>query len=137
MAISYNNNGFIVNCCIQKGSRHYNNIPLFSIFKVSMHLIFFFFFFVLTHFSLAEYDMLINSLSSRTRDQLYLKSPWKLMFPKLWKILWLNWLTFLWIRSLNSSTSHCFHLRYICINCVLLNFKFCSIYSLPVQCAVE
>lgn len=33
MAISYNNNAFIVNCGIQKGSRHYNNIPLFSIFK--------------------------------------------------------------------------------------------------------
>ncbi|WJX42008.1 hypothetical protein P8452_29289 [Trifolium repens] len=41
MAISYNNNPFIVNCCIQKGpshhvsdsSHHDNNIPLLSIFK--------------------------------------------------------------------------------------------------------
>ncbi|XP_045799446.1 carotenoid 9,10(9',10')-cleavage dioxygenase-like isoform X1 [Trifolium pratense] len=40
MAISYNNNAFIVNCCIQKrpsyvsdNSHHHNNIPLISIVK--------------------------------------------------------------------------------------------------------
>lgn len=62
MAISYNTNPFIVNCSIQKGpsyvsenSHHNNNIPLFSIFKVSIYLVL-----ILHIFAAKETDWLVN-----------------------------------------------------------------------------